>query len=72
MARSSSVYQSSQRHLLGFLSICFLRGEVVSLTEPPHCGTRVSPFFWVIIFDLSSMGGPTSSNAIASLALWIL
>jgi hypothetical protein len=38
----------------------------------PNLGARVSIFVWVITFDLSGMGGPTSSYSTASIALRII
>jgi len=35
---------------------------------PPTWRTRVSLFFWAITFDLSGMGGPTSSFATANIS----
>jgi hypothetical protein len=40
--------------------------------QPPTWRTRLSLFVWVITFDLSGMGGPTSSFATAGLTLGIL
>ena len=34
--------------------------------------TSVSLFVWVLSFDLAGKGGPTSSYATASIALWII
>jgi hypothetical protein len=40
----------------------FYEPEVVSLMpQPPTMKTRVSLFVWVMTFDLSSVGGTTSS-----------
>ena len=45
-----------------FVTIIFLLGGVVSpLPNPPTWRTWVSLFVWVITFDLSGRGGPTSS-----------
>jgi hypothetical protein len=33
--------------------------------------TRVSLFVWLLPFDLSGMGGSTSSYATAGIALWV-
>jgi len=41
-------------------------------TQPPTCRTRVSPFIWVITFNLSRMGGCNSSYATTSIVLRIL
>jgi hypothetical protein len=40
--------------------------------QPPTWRTRVSLFVWIITFDLSSMGDPTSSYATAGIALRII
>jgi hypothetical protein len=40
--------------------------------QPPTCRTVLSLFVWVITFDLSGMGAPTSSYAAADIALRIL
>lgn len=58
---------------IAFLALLlFYRDEVVSLTpQPPTWRTRMSLFVWVITFDLSDVGDPTSSNAIARIALKI-
>jgi len=43
------------------------------LAQPPARRSRVLPLFvWVIILDLSAMGGPTSSNATTSVTLRII
>jgi len=34
--------------------------------------TRVSLFVWVLSFDLSNKGGPTSSYSTAGIILWII
>ena len=41
-------------------------------TQPPTWRTSVSLFVWVLSFDLSGKGGPTSSYATAGIALWII
>jgi hypothetical protein len=50
--------------LAGFLTISLFYGDAVvnPMPQPPTWRTRVSLFVWVITFDLSSMGGPTSSS----------
>jgi len=40
--------------------------------QPRIWNTRVSLFVWVITFDLSGLGDPTSSYAAANLALRII
>jgi len=40
--------------------------------QPSTWGARVSLFVWVITFDLSGIGGPTSSYRIASIPLRII
>jgi hypothetical protein len=40
--------------------------------QPPTWRTRVSLFVWIITFDLSSMGDPTSSYNTAGIALRII
>ena len=40
--------------------------------QPPTWRTRISLFVWVITFDLSGMGGPTSSYTTVSIALRII
>jgi len=41
-------------------------------TQPPTWKTSVFLFVWMLSFDLSGKGGPTSSYATARLALWII
>jgi hypothetical protein len=41
-------------------------------SQPPTWRTRVSHFVWIITFDLSGMGDPTSSYATAGIALRII
>jgi len=52
---------------VGFFSGCW--GAGLS-THPPTRRTNVSLFVWVLPFDLSGKGGPTSSFATAGIALW--
>jgi hypothetical protein len=42
------------------------------MAQPPTWRIRVSFFVWVIIFDLSGMGGPASGYATAGIALRII
>jgi hypothetical protein len=56
------ILESSQKNI-------FLSGEVVSLMPNPQPGGPGYPFFvWAMTFDLSGMGGPTSSYTTASMA----
>jgi hypothetical protein len=50
---------------LGF----FLGRGCWSCSQPPTWRTRVSLFVWLLPFDLSGLGGPTSSYATAGIAL---
>jgi hypothetical protein len=43
-----------------------------SHAQPPTWSARVSLFVWIITFDLSGMGDPTSSYATAGTALRII
>jgi hypothetical protein len=40
--------------------------------KPPTWKAKVSLFVWLIIFDLSGMGDPTSSYTTAGIALRII
>jgi hypothetical protein len=40
--------------------------------QPPTWRARVSLFVWIITFDLSGMGDPTSSYTTAGIALRII
>jgi hypothetical protein len=42
------------------------------LAHPPTWRTRVSLLVWIIPFDLSGMGDPTSSYATAGIALRVI
>jgi hypothetical protein len=42
------------------------------LAQPPTWRTRLSVLVWIIPFDLSGMGGPTSSYATAGIALRVI
>jgi hypothetical protein len=42
------------------------------LAQPPTWRTRVYLLVWIIPFDLSSLGGPTSSYATAGIALRVI
>jgi ABC-type transport system involved in cytochrome c biogenesis permease subunit len=42
------------------------------LVQPPTWRTRVSLLVWIIPFDLSGMGDPTSSYATAGIALRVI
>jgi hypothetical protein len=68
----SSVYQSSPRHLWGFLNINSSMGWGRSDAQSTSWRTRVSFLVWVITFDLFGMGDPASSYATASIALRII
>jgi len=55
--------------------MCVFSPRVMSAgpsTQPPTWRTSVSLFIWVLSFDLSGKGGPTSSYATAGVALWII
>jgi hypothetical protein len=53
--------QSSFNHSV-IRKVCFFPGQGCRpCAQPPTWRTRVSLFVWVIILDLSGMGGPTSS-----------
>jgi hypothetical protein len=60
--------------IIGFLTILLFYGDgVVSpMPQPPTWRTRVSLLVWVIIFDLSGMGGPASNYDTAGIALRII
>ena len=51
------------------MHICFVPGDGVLApsTQPPTWRTSVSLFVWVLSFDLSGKGGPTSSYATAGI-----
>ena len=57
-----------------FFSMCFFSGwwGAGPSTQPATWRTSVSLFVWVLSFDLSGKGGPTSSYATAGIALWII
>ena len=59
---------------VGFLACVFFSGwrGAGPSTQPPTWRTSVSLFVWVLSFDLSGKGGPTSSYATAGIALWII
>ena len=52
----------------------FFPGDGVLAHRPnPQPGGTGYPFFvWVLSFDLSGKGGPTSSYATAGIAVWII
>jgi hypothetical protein len=67
----SYTYQSLRGFSEVFTTSAFLPGEM-SLTPNPQPSiwrTRVSLYVWVIAFDLSGMGSPTSNCATAGIAL---
>jgi hypothetical protein len=57
----------------GFETLKFItvRGRQ-PLAQPPTWRTSVSLLVWIIPFDLSGMGGPTSSYATAGIALTVI
>jgi hypothetical protein len=57
----------------GFETLIFftVRGRQ-PLAQPPTWKTRVSLLVWIIPFDLSGMGGTTSSYATAGIALRVI
>jgi hypothetical protein len=57
----------------GFETLIFftVRGRQ-PLAQPPTWRTRVSLLGWIIPFDLSGMGGPTSSYATTGIALRVI
>jgi hypothetical protein len=57
----------------GFETFIFftMRGRQ-PLAQPPTWRARVSLLVWVIPFDLSGMGAPTSSYATAGIALRVI
>jgi hypothetical protein len=63
----SEAWFQVSRHLYFFT----VRGRQ-PLAQPPTWRARVSLLVWVISFDLSGMGGPTSSYATAGVALRVI
>jgi hypothetical protein len=52
--------------------VCFFPGDGVLAHRPnPNLADQFI-FVWVLSFDLSGKGGPTSSYATAGIALWII
>ena len=56
----------------GFKTLLFYRWGCQPCVEPPTWKAGISFFVWVITFDLSGLGYPTSSYTTASVALRVI
>jgi len=71
------IYKNTKSANMVFPSLCL--GFLTCVFFPPGDGVlahrpnpSVSRFVWVLSFDLSGKGGPTSSYATADIAIWII